>query len=98
MFAQKHDVGAIAVYNQKETQHQNVAGLQLLPYRKQNFVGRASYGYDSRYMIEGSFGMTGSENFASGHRWGFFQLWVLHGISVTRNSSEKPKRSTLSPS
>lgn len=72
MFGDKHDVSGVLVYNQKETQYQNVTGLQLLPYRKQNFVGRLSYGYDSRYMLEGSFGMTGSENFASGHRWGFF--------------------------
>ena len=93
MFAQKHDVGAIVVYNQKETQHQNVAGLQLLPYRKQNFVGRASYGYDSRYMIEGSFGMTGSENFASGHRWGFFPAvgaaWYISNEKFIRETKAK---------
>lgn len=31
-----------------------------------------SYGYDNRYMLEGSFGLTGSENFAKGHRYGIF--------------------------
>ena len=72
LFGEKHDVNGILVYSQKETQYQNVDGLQLLPYRKQNFVGRLSYGYDGRYMLEGSFGMTGSENFAAGHRWGIF--------------------------
>ncbi len=68
----KHDVTGMVLYNQKETQYQNKSGLDLLPYRKQSVVARATYGYDNRYMIEGSFGMTGSENFASGHRWGFF--------------------------
>ena len=60
------------LYMQKETQYQNKEGLQLLPYRKQSVVGRATYGYDDRYMLEGSMGMTGSENFAQGHRWGIF--------------------------
>lgn len=67
-FAQKHEVGAMLLYMQKETQYHNVA----LPYRKQGVVGRATYGYDGRYFIEGTFGYTGSETFASGHRFGFF--------------------------
>lgn len=67
-FAQKHEVGAMLLYMQKETQYHNNA----LPYRKQGIVGRATYGYDGRYFIEGTFGYTGSETFASGHRFGFF--------------------------
>lgn len=46
----------------------------MLPYRKQSMVSRVSYSFDTRYMIEASMGMTGSENFASGHRWGIFPL------------------------
>ena len=72
MFGEKHDVTGLLLYNQKETQLQNASGLSLLPYRKQSVVARGSYSYDSRYTIEGSFGMTGSENFAPGHRWGIF--------------------------
>ncbi len=69
----RHDVTGMVLYNQKDTQRQNVAsGLNLLPFRKQSVVARFSYGYDSRYMLEGSFGMTGSENFAPGNRWGIF--------------------------
>ena len=71
-FAQKHDVTGMLLYNQKETQKQNQSGLNLLPYRKQSVVGRFTYGFDNRYMLEGSFGMTGSENFAKGERWGIF--------------------------
>ncbi len=72
-FAEKHEVTGMLLYNQKERQLQNASsGINLLPYRKQSVVARFSYGYDSRYMLEGSFGMTGSENFASGHRWGIF--------------------------
>ena len=71
-FAQKHDVTGLLLYMQKETQYQDKEGVQLLPYRKQSMVGRATYGYDDRYMFEASVGITGSENFASGHRWGMF--------------------------
>ena len=36
------------------------------------FVGRLKYDYANRYYIEGSFRYDGSDNFAPGHRWGFF--------------------------
>ncbi len=72
-FSGVHDVTGLVLYNQKETQRQNASsGINLLPFRKQSVVARATYGYDSRYMLEGSFGMTGSENFAPGNRWGIF--------------------------
>ena len=58
---------------QKETQYHNNA----LPYRKQGLVGRATYGYDGRYFIEGNFGYTGSETFAKGYRFGFFPAMGL---------------------
>ena len=67
-FAQKHDVGGMFLYTQKETQYHNNA----LPYRKQGLVGRLTYGYDGRYFLEGNFGYTGSETFAKGYRFGFF--------------------------
>lgn len=35
-------------------------------------VGRLKYDYANRYYIEGSFRYDGSDNFAPGHRWGFF--------------------------
>lgn len=64
----KHDITAMLLYMQKEIQQHNVP----LPFRKQGIVGRATYGYDGRYFIEGNFGYTGSEAFAAGHRFGFF--------------------------
>lgn len=71
-FNKLHDVTGMLLYMQKETQYQGKDGLKLLPYRKQSLVARATYGYDGRYMLEASMGMTGSENFAQGHRWGIF--------------------------
>jgi TonB-linked SusC/RagA family outer membrane protein len=84
VFNEKHDVTGLILFNQKETQYQTRSnGLEMLPYRKQSIVGRTTYGYDGRYLLEASMGMTGSENFAAGHRWGIFPAvglawWVSH--------------------
>lgn len=67
-FQEKHTVGGMLLYMQKETQESNV----VLPFRKQGMVGRATYSYDDRYFIEGNFGYTGSETFAKGKKFGFF--------------------------
>ena len=39
---------------------------------RMGFVGRLKYDYMNRYIIEGNFRYDGSDNFAPGHRWGFF--------------------------
>lgn len=90
LFGEIHDISGTLVFNQKETQYQNVAGLSLLPYRKQNVVLRTSYAYDNRYILEGSFGATGSENFAKGHRWGIFPAaglgWNINNETFIKES------------
>lgn len=63
-----HNVNAMLLYMQKDYQPHD----QPLAFRKQSVVGRMSYMYDDRYSIEGNFGYTGSETFASGHRFGLF--------------------------
>lgn len=68
VFNDVHDVHGMLLYMQKDRQQQGNG----LPYKKQSVVARVSYGYDNRYMLEGSFGLTGSENFAKGHRYGIF--------------------------
>ena len=67
-FNEVHDVHGMFLYMQKDKQAQGDG----LPYKKQSWVVRGSYGYDNRYMIEASAGITGSENFAKGHRYGIF--------------------------
>ncbi len=68
VFAGKHAVGAMLLYNQKEVQKDN----DVYTFRKQGIVGRVTYGYDNRYFIEANFGYTGSETFAAKNRFGFF--------------------------
>lgn len=81
----KHSVHAVVVYNQSSF-FDDVAGGQSnaiagLPYKYDGIVGRISYGYDNRYLLELNGGYNGSENFAPGHRLGFFPAvsagWVL---------------------
>jgi TonB-linked SusC/RagA family outer membrane protein len=70
----KHAVTGLVVYQQKEFSL-NQIGTDIvtnLPHRNQGVSGRVTYAYDNRYMIEGNFGYTGSENFAPGHKFGFF--------------------------
>ena len=82
----QHEVGAMLLYMQKETQYHNVA----LPYRKQGLVGRLTYGYGGRYFIEGNFGYTGSENFQPGRQYGFFPSvalgWVPTGYKFIQEA------------
>lgn len=63
-----HTVGGMVLYYQKDRQLSDNA----LAYRKRAWIGRATYGFDSRYYIEGNFSVTGSEQFAKGYRYGFF--------------------------
>lgn len=63
----KHDVSALAVYNQRQ---QNDAASS--PHKSQAIVGRITYNYDQRYLLEVNAGYTGSEQFSQKYRYGFF--------------------------
>lgn len=67
-----HDVTGLLLYNQNDYRYQ--ADLSK---RHQGLVGRATYGYDNRYLGEVNFGYNGSENFAKGRRFGFFPSFSL---------------------
>ncbi len=68
MFGSLHDVTALLLTYQKESQPSS----QRLPYRKQAYVGRVTYAYDKRYSVELNTGITGSENFSKNYRFGVF--------------------------
>ena len=69
-----HAVSGMVVYQQKEYSINQITGdiTASLPHRNQGVSGRVTYAFDSRYFVEGNFGYTGSENFAAGHKYGFF--------------------------
>ena len=73
LFAEKHRVGALLLYNQKiHTNTQAGSGDAALPYKNQGLAGRGTYAFKDTYFAEVNVGYNGSENFARGHRFGFF--------------------------
>lgn len=78
----KHRVGGLVLYNSK-IRNVLMSGSQIgsLPYKNQGIAARLTYSFDDRYFIEGNLGYNGSENFAPGHRFGFFPAgaigWIL---------------------
>lgn len=100
-FNDVHAVNAMLVYNQDEFNLNNLWNsdsymilINSLPRRKQGLAARLSYGYDNRYLLEFNAGYNGSENFAKGHRWGFFPS-VAAGYNVSEESFFKPLTSTI---
>ena len=73
VFADDHRVGAMFLYNHKI--HRKTAGYDSkisLPYKNQGIAARVTYAFRDKYLLEFNMGYNGSENFASGHRFGFF--------------------------
>lgn len=82
----KHDVTGLILFNR----YQRVINIDL-PYNYIGLVGRATYGYDRKYLAEVNFGYNGSEQFAPGHKMGFFPSfslgWVLSEEDFLKGSS-----------
>jgi TonB-linked SusC/RagA family outer membrane protein len=90
VYAGKHRLGALLLYNQKQTNLLNAGdGLGSLPYRTQGIAGRVTYSLDDTYFAEFNMGYNGSENFARGHRFGFFPAGAL-GYLVSNEEFWEP--------
>ena len=72
----KHNVTALALMSR----HQKNSGTDFA-YYNESWVGRATYNFDKRYLLEVNIGYTGSERFAPSNRFGFFPSgavgWVV---------------------
>ena len=81
----KHDIGAMILFNR----YQRVINIEL-PYNYVGTVGRATYGYNNKYLAEVNFGYNGSEQFAPGHKMGFFPSvsagWVASNEDFVNNA------------
>lgn len=77
-FAYAHRVSGMFLYSLRNKQN-NVPGsyIYAFPYRNMGIAGRATYSYKDRYFAEFNFGYNGSENFAPGHRFGFFPSYAV---------------------
>ena len=77
-FNKDHKVTALFLYNQSRNYYPKKsdgtdATYQYMPRGYVGFVGRATYGYKSKYLIDVNAGYNGSENFAPGkNRYGLF--------------------------
>jgi len=81
-----HDVTGMILFNR----YQRVINIQL-PYNYVGVVGRATYGFEGKYLAELNFGYNGSEQFAPGHKMGFFPSFSLGWVA----SREKFVENTL---
>lgn len=88
-FNSVHKVGALLLYNQSRdyypvTTSGSLADYWYMPRGYVGFVGRVTYAYKTRYLLDANVGYNGSENFAPGKtRYGLFPSisvgWVLTG-------------------
>ena len=96
VFADAHRLGAMFLYNHKITRRtfSNNGALTVnektsLPYKNQGIAARVTYAYRDKYMVEFNMGYNGSENFASGHRFGFFPA-VSGGWMISEEKFWRP--------
>ncbi|MBO4466742.1 MAG: TonB-dependent receptor [Bacteroidales bacterium] len=71
----KHNVGALLLYNQSKTYYpwdSDGSLYQSIPKGYVGLVGRVTYDYATKYMVDFNIGYNGSENFAPGKRYGTF--------------------------
>ncbi len=91
VFNEKHRVGGLFLYNQKDYQRTDANNeLSSIPRRNQGIAGRLTYSFDDKYFVEGNFGYNGSENFPKGQRFGFFPSFAL-GYVISNHAIVKEK-------
>ncbi|MDR1666822.1 MAG: TonB-dependent receptor [Bacteroidales bacterium] len=84
----EHNFGATAKYTRDSFIKTQGLGTDLkngVSERNQGLAGRVTYNWHHRYFVDYNFGYTGSENFATGHQYGFFPAY-----SFAWNLSEEP--------
>jgi TonB-linked SusC/RagA family outer membrane protein len=81
----KHSVSGLGLFNRQ----QKNSGTSF-PYYNEGLVGRATYDYDHKYLVELNVGYTGSERFAPDKRFGFFPSaafgWVISEEQFFKNA------------
>jgi TonB-linked SusC/RagA family outer membrane protein len=81
----KHNVTAMGLFNRQ----QKNTGTEF-PYYNEGLVGRITYDYNRKYLLEFNVGYTGSERFAPDNRFGFFPSaalgWVISDEQFFKNA------------
>ena len=63
--------GALVLYNESKNYYPGGV-YNSIPRGYVGMVGRITYDYQTKYMVDLNMGYNGSENFAKGKRFGFF--------------------------
>ena len=85
-----HHVSALAMYNQSMTYYPSgPSEFSGIPRSYVGLVGRATYDYKTKYLLDLSVGYNGSENFAKGQRFGLFPAGSI-GWIISEESFFKP--------
>ena len=72
-FAYAHRVSGMVLYSMRSLSYTHPGSyIAAFPYKSMGVAARATYSYKDRYFAEFNMGYNGSENFAPGHRFGFF--------------------------
>lgn len=92
-----HTVSAMLLWNVNQYNVNNPGNnlINTLPQRKVGFAAKLSYDYLHKYLIEFNAGYNGSENFAPGHRWGFFPS-IGAGYVISEEKFWEPIKNTVS--
>lgn len=84
-FKDVHALSAMGIFTRRNYQ----AGTDW-PNKEESWIGRATYGYDNKYLAEVNGAYNGSEKFAPGNRFGFFPSvavgWVLSEEKFIKNA------------
>lgn len=74
----KHTVAGLILFQQQAL----IKPKEALPFNVRGLAARMTYSFDDRYIAEVNAGYNGSEQFAKGHRYGFFPSfsvgWNIH--------------------
>ena len=84
----QHNVGGLLLYNQSKTYYpwdSDGSLYQSIPKGYVGLVGRVTYDYATKYLLDFNIGYNGSENFAPGKRYGLFP-----SVSVGWIPSQEP--------
>lgn len=93
-----HSFSGLLLYNQSKSYYSwdaNNSAYISVPKGYVGLVGRITYDYKHRYMVDVNMGYNGSENFAKGHRYGLFPSASV-GWTVSEENFWKPIKPVFS--
>ena len=92
MFGEKHNISALFLFKREEYAHDEVGGDELFggfPSYREDWVGRITYDYASRYFLDVNGAYNGSEKFGPGYRFDLFPSaalgWMLSNEAFMKN-------------